>query len=321
MSQRIASIDIGTNTVRVLVVEVPGVSSQWRVLYQDQTITRLGEGLTKRGMFLSREAINRTASAVSTYCRDAERLGAIEVLLVGTSAVREANNRRDLLNRIGETTGRNVNVITGEEEARFTFLGAYYGLGQPRGRWLIMDIGGGSTEFIWAEGDAVHSAISVRLGVVALTEAYIGADPIDWADYARLTADVEGVLAREIPPAFFGREVRGMIGTAGTVTTLAALDQRLPLYQPDLVQGYRLHRHRIERLLVSLGVLSLNERTSLPCLEPGRADVIVAGISICLVTLKLFGRDTITVSDCGLREGVLIDHCLREPPQIRRTRC
>lgn len=321
MSRRIASIDIGTNTVRLLVVEFSGLSSQWRALHQDQTITRLGEGLTKRGMFLSREAIDRTAFAVSAYCRDAERLGAVEVLLVGTSAVREAHNRGDLLERIGETTGQNVNVITGEEEARLTFLGAYFGLEQPGGRWLIMDIGGGSTEFIWAEGATIHSAVSVRLGVVALAEAYAGADPVDWADYAALTADVGGVLAREIPPAFFGWEVRGIIGTAGTVTTLAALDQRLPVYRPDLVQGYRLRRHRIEQLLVSLGVLPLNERASLPCLEPGRADVIIAGISICLVTLKLFGRDTITVSDCGLREGILIDHCLRETPPIDSTPC
>jgi exopolyphosphatase/guanosine-5'-triphosphate,3'-diphosphate pyrophosphatase len=285
------------------------------VLHQGQTITRLGEGLAKRGMFLSGEAIDRTALAVLAHCRDAERLGAVEVLVVGTSAVRDANNRRDLLERIRENTGLNVNVVTGEEEARLTFLGAYYGLGQPGGRWLIMDIGGGSTEFVLAEGAAIHRAVSVRLGVVALTETYATADPVDWADYATLTAAVESVLAREIPPVFFDREVKGLIGTAGTVTTLAALDQRLEAYEPNLVQGYRLHRHRIEQLLVSLGVLRFHDRVRLPCLEPGRADVIIAGTSICLVTLKLFGWDTITVSDWGLREGILVDHCLRELPR------
>ena len=301
----LATIDLGTNTVRLLVVEVTD-RSHWRVLQQDQAITRLGEGLTRNGV-LSEIAIARTVFQVTAFCQRAEQLGANEILLVATSAVREAQNQATILQEIHAATGRTARVISGEEEARLTFLGARIGLAVPTGHWALIDIGGGSTEFILAEQDTIRTAISLQLGVVPLTEALVRADPVDWTEYATLSAHIETRLAREISQDFFAGPLSGMIGTAGTVTALAALDQGLEAYLPERVQGYQLRRHRVEKLLAFLGSLRLDARAHLPCLEPGRADLIIPGIAICVATMKLFNLEYLTVSDYGLREGVLVE--------------
>ena len=305
MPRRLATIDLGTNTVRLLVVEVTD-PSRWHTLDQDQAITRLGEGLVRSGV-LSEAAIARTVSQVKTYCQKAEQFGSNEILLVATSAVREAKNQTTILQEIEAATGRTVRVVSGEEEAQLTFLGACYGLDPPTGTWVLMDIGGGSTEFILAEQDRILGAISLQLGVVPLVETFVRADPVDWTEYAILSASVETRLVHEIPQDFFARPLSGMIGTAGTVTALAALDQRLEVYLSERVQGYRLHRHRIEKLLAFLGSLRLDERAHLPCLEPGRADLIIPGIAICLETMRVFNLEHLTVSDYGLREGILVE--------------
>jgi len=302
--RRLATIDLGTNTVRLLVVEVVD-PLHWHTLDQQQVITRLGEGLARNGV-LSEAAIARTVSQVAVYCRRAEQLGAREILLVATSAVREAHNRTTVLQEIEAATRRTARVISGEEEARLTFLGARYGLPPPADTWVLVDIGGGSTEFILAERDTIRNVVSLRLGVVALTENFVRADPVDWAEYATLATHIETQLVREISHDFFARP-GGMIGTAGTVTALAALDQRLEAYRPERIQGYRLHRHRIEKLLAFLGSLRLDTRAQLSCLEPGRADLIIAGIAICLAAMKVFSLEDMTVSDYGLREGILVE--------------
>ncbi|MFQ5828911.1 MAG: Ppx/GppA family phosphatase [Candidatus Methylomirabilia bacterium] len=307
--RRLAAIDLGTNTIRLLVAEV-GDGKTWRVLVQRQTIARLGEGLHESGS-LSEAAMDRSVATVAELCAEARALSAEEMVIVATSAVRRAFNQEAFLERVAKATGHAVRVIPGEEEARLALLGALHGLSQLAGRMVLFDIGGGSTEFILAHERRLVAVRSLSVGVVALAERFMTAGPVDWDRYAEMDREVRAILAGELPG--FGRERRAehLVGTAGTVTTLAALDQSLPAYDSERVHGYRLHRDRIQRLWKTLGDLPVAARATLPCLEPGRADVIIPGIATCLATMDWFGFESLLVSDYGLREGILIDRLNR----------
>lgn len=301
---RLATVDLGTNTIRLLVVEVE--SGRWRVLAQAQRITRLGQGQGGVGA-LRAKPIERTVAAVAEFVATAERLGAAHVRIVATSAVREAPNREEFATRIHAATGRRIEVVSGEEEARLTLLGVSAGLPHLGGSFLLVDIGGGSTEFVLAESGRARAAASLRLGVVSLAERFIDAGPVDPARYAAMTREIAGRLAGEMPPMVGARRSSVLVGTAGTVTTLAALDLGLATYEADQVHGHRLTRSAVERLRDRLGALSLAARAGLPGLEPGRADVLIPGIAICLATMEHFGFDALIVSDRGLREGLLCE--------------
>lgn len=301
---RLASIDLGTNTVRLLVVEV-GPRQRLDFVHQAQVIIRLGERLSATGR-LGAEAIGRARDAVLRYYERALALGAQQVFVVATSAVRDAPNRGELLDPLREA-GVAVRLVSGEEEGRLALLGTRWGLGLGSERFGLLDIGGGSTEFVAAAGDEVEGVVSLPLGVVHLTERYLRADPVDEAEYRAMAARVREVLAAELRPGLGVGEVPTLVGTAGTITTLAALDLGLPAYDPERVHGHRLTAAAIEALRARLGPLPVAERARVPCLEPGRADLIIAGIAIALETLRAVGLEALTVSEYGLREGILLE--------------
>jgi exopolyphosphatase/guanosine-5'-triphosphate,3'-diphosphate pyrophosphatase len=300
----LASIDLGTNTVRLLVVET-GAAGDWQVLEQDQMVTRLGEGLTVQGR-LGEISMARTHAVVAAYLARARRAGAAEVRIVATSAVREATNGADFCAAL-EAIGAPLRVVSGEEEARLTVLGILRGLGSPKGSLLAFDIGGGSTEFVRARAGRAAAAVSLRLGVVPLAETWSEPGPVRWDRFAQMRAGIERQLAAEVPPTIAAAGAGELVGTAGTVTTLAALDLGLAAYDADRVNGHRLTRAAVERALARLGALPVADRGRLPCLEPGRADLIIPGIAICLAALARFGREQLVVSDRGLREGLLCE--------------
>jgi exopolyphosphatase / guanosine-5'-triphosphate,3'-diphosphate pyrophosphatase len=302
---RVSTIDVGSNTVRLLVADVIGPES-WNLVEAHQTVTRLGEGLAAAGV-LGETPMARTLAVVSDYVARAERLAAARVRVVATSAVREAANGRAFVAAVEGATGRRVEVVSGEEEARLMLRGVRCGLRGLAGSIVTFDIGGGSTEYILAEDERVRTAVSLRLGVVPLAERFPFVDGVDWSRYAALVAEVRGRLERELPAAIRGARVAQLVGTAGTVTTLAALDLGLVEYDPHRVQGHRLTRAAVERLLARLGSLPLAARAALPCLEPGRADLMIPGIAIVTATLDTLGLETLIVSDWGLREGLLAD--------------
>jgi len=298
--------------VRLLVVEV-SVTGQRRALYETQAITRLGEGLAATGR-LSEAAMTRTIAAVADFCRSAEARGTHEILIVATSAVRDALNRQAFVDRVQRAVGHAVEIVTGEEEARLALLGVLEGLPGLAGTFVLFDIGGGSTEFILARARRVAAAFSLPLGVVPLAERYGTDGPLDWSRYAHMEREIRSGLAGGLAAFAAGSRPDSLVGTAGTVTTLAALDQELQAYDPARVQGHVLERPRIERLLKRLGALSAAARATLPCLEPGRADLIIPGIAICLAVMDRFGAAAVSVSDSGLREGILIQHLSGGPP-------
>lgn len=302
---RVSTIDVGSNTVRLLVADVEGPGA-WRVVEQHQKVTRLGEGLAASGA-LGEAPMARTLALVSDYVGRGMRLGSARVRIVATSAVREAANGRAFVAAVERATGRRVDVVSGEDEARLMLRGVRHGLGRLAGAVIVFDIGGGSTEYILAEDDAVRATASLRLGVVPLAERYPFPGPVDPVRYRTLLDEISGRLERELPEAIRRARIAHLVGTAGTVTTLAALDLGLAEYDAPRVQGHRLSRAAIEGLLARLGGLSVAERGALPCLEPGRADLIVPGTAIVMATLDCLGVDALVVSDDGLREGILAD--------------
>ncbi|MBI3003268.1 MAG: Ppx/GppA family phosphatase [candidate division NC10 bacterium] len=309
----VAAIDVGTNTVRLLVADAEGPGA-YRVRHQEQAITRLGEGLEGTGR-LAPAAIERTVAAVARYAAAARHLGAVAVRAVATSAAREAANREAFL-AAAAAAGCAVTVVDPEEEARLTTLGALHLLPRRGGRCLVIDIGGGSTEFTLTAGSAPRQSVSLPLGVVKLTERLFREDPppaearAACAAHVREAGAVRKAVAAGVP---FQPPLRSVeaIGTGGTATTLAALELGLDPYDGDRVTGYRLGVGRIRGLLHRLAATPLGARQRLPGLEPGRADVIVAGTSLLAEALDVLGFDGCTVTDGGLREGILLDTLAR----------
>ena len=294
---RLAAIDLGTNTVRLLVVDADG-PGPWRTLHQAQRITRLGEGLAASGR-LGETAMDRTATVVAECAAIAEQFGVERVLIVATSAMRDAANGSAFAARVESSAGHRVRIVPGPDEARLALRGVLNGLDPMPGAIVVFDIGGGSTEFIRARNGRVEASISLRLGVVPLAEY-----PGPYAEMARHVCDR---LDCELPPAIRGDGIDRLVGTAGTITTLAALDQDLAAYDWSRVHRYTLTRQAIERQRARLEPLSVGEIGRLPCLKPGRADLIRPGIAIALGVMDVLGLVSLTVSEFGLREGIMVE--------------
>ena len=300
---RIATIDLGTNTVRLLVSDLDSERA-WRSVHADQRVTRLGEGLAGTGV-LGDAPMRRTAAAVADYARRGRQLGARRIRIVATSAVREAANRPAFVEMVERASGERVHVISGDEEARLTVRGVLRALGPLSGELLTFDIGGGSTEYTLARGTTVIATVSLRLGVVPLAERFPFPGTVEPDRYHALADEVSKQLDAELPSSLARARPDHLVGTAGTVTTLAALDLGLERYDADRVQRHRLERAAVARLRDRLAALTVAERAALPCLEPGRADLIIPGVAIVEATLDRFGMDSLTVSDWGLREGLV----------------
>jgi exopolyphosphatase / guanosine-5'-triphosphate,3'-diphosphate pyrophosphatase len=303
---RVAVIDLGSNTIRLLVGEADGAGGYVPV-FADQEITRLGEGLLSEG-HLQAEPMRRSLAVLRRFREEAASQGAVAMAAVGTSALREAKNRQAFLDLAWREAGFSVRVVSGEEEARLTLRGVLAALGKPSESLLMLDIGGGSTELLLACGREIRAVVSTNLGVVRLTEAHLKHDPPLAEELGAIRAEVSGRVAslrtRVLPGGAPGEL---LVGTAGTVTTLAAVDLSLDPYDPARVTGHCLSRGRVAELLDGLARLPLKERRRVRGLEPGRADVIVAGAIVCLGVMDGLGLPDLTVSDGGLREGILLD--------------
>lgn len=315
---RVAAIDVGTNTIRLLIAEADDRGG-YRRLLEAQEITRLGQGLLPERL-LQPEPMRRSLAVLAHFrrlCAD-RAVGAIRA--VGTSALREAGNRDEFLSLARQDAGVEIELISGEEEARLTLLGIRGALDPAPASILMLDIGGGSTELLLADGPRIVGLVSTGLGAVKLTETFLTEDPPAPAqlDAAARAADDRFARVRHGElPGWVKPPV--LVGTAGTITTLAAIDLALDVYDPSRVNGHRLSRDRVAGLLADLAGMPLSGRRRVRGLEPARADIIVAGTLICLAAMRAFGLHTLTVSDGGLREGILLDLLwrTREP----RTRC
>src|SRR5260370_1382016 len=279
---RVSTIDVGTNTVRLLVADVEGPGA-WRVVTQHQTVTRLGEGLAAAGA-LGAAPMARTLAVVAGYVERGCDLGASDVRIVATSAVREAANGRAFAEAVERATGRRVEVVSGEDEARLMLRGVRSGLGRLDGRVVVFDIGGGSTEYVLAEGERILAAVSLRLGVVPLAERFPFPARVNADGWTRLLGEVRGRLAAELPAPLRGARPEHLVGTARTMTTLAALDPGLPPYDPARGHGPPLSPAAIQRAVPRPRAFSLAAPAGLPCPPPGAAGPIGPGTAVVLAT-------------------------------------
>jgi len=304
---RVAAIDQGTNSIRLLVVEPsqsPGGGST--ELARDMVITRLGQGVDRTGRF-EPQALARTIEVLARFCRRAEALGAARIRVGATSAVRDAADGDRYATAVRGLAGSELEVISGEHEAALSFLGATTGIDPAWGPFAVQDIGGGSTEFVIGPTPGrAERAISTRMGSVRMTERHIEHDPPLPQELEALEAEVSGVLdevARTVPVD----EARTFVAVAGTATTTQALALALPRYDPDRIHRTWLTVRDAERVLSGLAGMTNAERAALPVMAPGRGDVIVAGATILVTTMRRFGLDRMLVSETDILDGLALE--------------
>ncbi len=302
MEDRLAAIDVGTNTVLLLVAERRG--GVLAPVLERAEITRLGRGVDASGR-LDPDAIRETVRVLADFAASARSLGAARIACVATSAARDASNGAEFFEAARRAAGLVPEVIPGEEEARLVWASAWHDFGARGGPLTVLDVGGGSTEVSFGDGPLPRGRTSLQIGAVRLTERHVRSDPPTAAETARLreaARDALGALRRSaLPPG--GR----LVGVAGTVTTLSAVAQALPVYDAERVHGAALARDEVEALVARLARLTVAARAALPGMEPKRADVILAGGIVVAEAMAILGFDRLTVSDRGVRWGLLHD--------------
>ena len=301
--ERIAVVDLGTNSTRLLVAEV--ADGQVSEIDRRTTVTRLGEGVDAGGR-LSTAAIGRVLEAVAGYREAIDDLGARTPVALATSAARDAANADELREAIAERFDLEVRTISGDEEAALTFLGATSARWGSSAETLVADIGGGSTELVVGiPGADPRFQVSTPLGVVRHAERHIRDDPPPPAQLEALARDARTTIAGAVPAEVRAGVAAG-IAVAGTPTSLAAVDQRLEPYDPERVHGYHLSREAVERMLGELAALPLGQRRRVPGLHPDRAVTIVAGTSILRECMRAFGLREVEVSEADLLHGAAL---------------
>jgi len=303
---RVAVIDVGTNSARLLVADVEG--DRLVPVERRSTVTRLGRGVDLSGR-LSAEAIEDACEAIGGYVATVEELGAERLVAIATSAVRDAENGDAFVAELRERFALSARVLDGEEEARLTYLGAT-AEHPPAEPTLVVDIGGGSTELIVGSGDESSFHASLQAGVVRHSERHVASDPPTAIELEALAADVRGLIDSAVGA---GVEASAGIAVAGTPTSLAAVEQELEPYDPARVHGHVLSLTSIQRMLSRLASAPLSERVQIPGMHPDRAPTIVAGVVILIETMRAFGLDEVRASEHDILYGVAIDASSRAP--------
>jgi exopolyphosphatase / guanosine-5'-triphosphate,3'-diphosphate pyrophosphatase len=309
---RVAAIDCGTNSIRLLVADVPAAGAHTD-LVRRMEVVRLGEGVDATGR-LAPQAIERTRLVLAEYAAAARDLGAAAVRMVATSATRDAANRADFEDMVVTTLGKAPDVVTGREEAELSFLGATasldaaaraHGAEPPRPPFLVVDIGGGSTEFVLGDGDGVRAARSVDIGCVRMTERHLHGDPPSAEEIRRAEDDIRAALAEVTADVPVG-EAASLVGLAGSVTTVAALALELPAYDPEAIHGSRIGIDAVRAVTADLLAATRERRAAMPVMHPGRVDVIGAGALVLRVLMDEFGMAEVVVSEHDILDGIAL---------------
>ncbi len=302
---RVAVIDVGSNTVLLTVAERRGAT--FAPVVERAEITRLGRGVDRTGR-LAPEAIEETVAAIARYASEARALGAERIAAVATSAARDASNGAAFFEACRAAAGVAPEIIAGGEEARLVHLSAWGDFGGAGRRLAVLDVGGGSSEVTWGSGPVPEGRRSFQMGAVRLTERISPADPPSPTELQRMEEAARSALAELVSIRGSGALAGArLVAVAGTVTTLAAVAQALPSYDALRVHGSALHRRELGELSARLASMPAAARARLPGMEPKRADVIVAGALVVLAAMDLGGFDELTVSDRGVRWGLLHD--------------
>ncbi len=305
VKRRFAAIDVGTNTILLLIADL-GENDTFRVVTDRAEIARLGEGVDRTGS-LSAAGVERGLEVLRDYLDTCRNLGVDEILAMGTSALRDARNAENFIARLKRELSLELRVLSGEEEAAYSYLAVHKGLHLEAKEALVVDVGGGSTEFIWAREGRLHRWASLNLGSVRLTERFFRSDPVQPEECARLAAAIDAELRALLNQWGIAAPFDVMVGIAGTFTTLAAVMKGLQEYSHSEVHGCVLSRVEVARQVRLFMAKTLAERREIAGLEPLRADVIPAGALLIELIISLFHMDEVIVSDQGIRYGLLYE--------------
>jgi exopolyphosphatase/guanosine-5'-triphosphate,3'-diphosphate pyrophosphatase len=298
-----AVIDVGTNSVKFHIGERLEDGS-WRKIVDRAEVTRLGEGLREGGEFAP-AAIERTVEAIAGMAEEAKTHGASGTVGVGTMGLRIARNADTFIAEVRERCGLDLEVVSGEEEARLAYIATVSGLGLAVGSLVIFDTGGGSTQFTIGRGIQVEDRFSLNLGAVRLTEQFGLDGPVTPEDLSYTQDAISGELGRldDLP------RPDTLVGMGGALTNMTAVMHGLAVYDPELVHGSVLSRQEVDRQIELYRSRETEARRQIVGLQPGRAEVILAGACVVRAVMEKLGREALSVSDRGLRHGLLIDRC------------
>ena len=314
MNYRIAVVDVGTYSTRLLISAVHIKDTLEETLnsiediFSVGRITALGRKLKETG-YLQEEAINEVLSTLKEYVLISKEYKVQEIIGYATQACREAKNGYELLEKIKQL-GIDIKLISGEEEAYLSFLATAYGI-KPEDDFVVIDQGGGSTEFVYGKknsGYRMEKSVSFPFGIVNLTEKFIKSDP----PKKEQLEDMRDFIIEHLKKIKDYKEGKQFIGLGGTITTLVALEKNIFPYVSSKVHGQTLSKKSIENWLEKLSSMTLEERRSIPAIEDKRAEAIISGIVIFDTALEFFGKDSITVSDWGLRHGAVIKRVMEK---------
>ncbi|MFG1848895.1 Ppx/GppA phosphatase family protein [Micromonospora sp. WMMD712] len=303
-----AAIDCGTNSIRLLVADLPdpaaGPDAPLVDLSRRMEIVRLGQGVDKTGR-LAPEAIERTRVALASYAAEIDTLGVDRVRMCATSASRDASNAGDFRAMVERTLGVAPEVVTGDEEARLSFTGAVRGLpADALEPYLVIDIGGGSTEFVvGTRAGGVEAAISMDVGCVRMTERHLLGDPPGPDQIAAAQADITAAVDRALE-AVPGRQAATLVGLAGSVTTVVAIAEGLTEYEPERIHHARVSYGAVAEVTADLLAKTREQRLAIPVMHPGRADVIGAGALVLRTIMERAGMSAVVASEHDILDGI-----------------
>jgi len=298
---RKAVIDVGSNSIKLLLCEQEANGSL-KIVMDESKVTHMGAGLNKTCK-ISREAMLLNTGVISGFVKTAKAHGANEVACVGTMALRTAKNREGFVRLVKEACGEQLQIISGGEEARLSYLAILSWLPPQEDKLAIFDTGGGSTEFIFGKGKETSHCFSVDLGAIRVTESYFLSDPPQKAEIDKAFKEIDAVLAE----SGVNGTVTRLVGIGGTVTSMSAVKHKIIMYNPDIVHGSTLTIDDVDEQIKIYGSVTLEKRRHLAGLHPMRADTILAGTCIVRTIMSRLKMGLLTVSDRGLRHGVAFD--------------
>ena len=299
--ERYAVIDAGTNSIKFHIAE-RAADGRWQTVVDRAEITRLGEGLDRTGE-ISDEALGRVLEAIAGMAEEARRHGVLAIAAVGTAGLRIARNADAVLAAIRERTGVAIEVISGEDESRMAYLAVKAALGMDEGTLAVFDTGGGSTQLTFGRGDVVDERFSVNVGAVRFTERF----GLDGVVSREVLAEAMAAIAADLGRLDGRAPVDALVGMGGAITNITAVKHGMTEYDPDVVQGSVLDRAEIDRQIERYRTTDTEARRTIPGLQPKRAEVILAGACVIRTVMDKLGKDSLTVSDRGLRHGVLVE--------------
>lgn len=297
---KLAAIDIGTNSMRLLIADY----IDDKLLNREKFIntTRIGEGVDNEG-YISKEAIDRNVIALKEFVDLAKKKGCSNIKCIGTSALRDSNNKLEFLDRAKKEAGIEVDVISGEQESNLGFNGILQGVKNSKDI-LAIDIGGGSTEFIFGSLDKIEFSKSENIGALRMTEKFLNSDPIDEKEFNEMEEFISRSINKTID-ILKEKDISNIIGIGGTITSVSAINQKLEQYSMEKIHGSIVCIKDLDNILQKLKKMTLIDKKSLKGLQPKRADIITAGVAILSLIMKKLEKDTIIVSEYDNLEGLL----------------